>query len=442
MERATGAIAGARLDAALSEEAETGRLLADAQERFFDLRQLLDVTHSDEARITALALSENEEVLSAREEYAPLLQDFQTKNLERAQRLVDLLARERVNRLAALEAGQAQAGQGSAPPAADEEADPIALENQRFDLAEQLLAMAEGAMMESRDALDSGAALDWPVLGEASGRARDHLDAIRTLFFTLVEHVRELAQDQIDTSDSTQDAIALSSAEQARDKDSEAEDPNQEDLDERGPEARARAGVLALEQGGLEERAGVIADALLAQSEQLAATDEEGGTPPMPPSGPAPAAGGADSADRMRQAAEHVALAQLSMRKASEGLGDDEQPIDPAHAAQQVAIEELKAALELLSPPPPPEDPQGDDQEEQDQQQDQQEQEGEESEPEPEKGQDESPGASENAEAPEEEPMSDPSQLLQGVRDREAERRRERERDQEQRRSQPVGKDW
>ena len=43
-------------------------------------------------------------------------------------------------------------------------------------------------------------------------------------------------------------------------------------------------------------------------------------------------------------------------------------------------------------------------------------------------------------EAAEPEQDGDPSQLLQGVRDREAERRRERERDTS--RYQPVDKDW
>ena len=42
----------------------------------------------------------------------------------------------------------------------------------------------------------------------------------------------------------------------------------------------------------------------------------------------------------------------------------------------------------------------------------------------------------------EEQRLDDPSQLLQGVRDREAERRRERDREDQRRRSEPVDKDW
>ena len=120
--------------------------------------------------------------------------------------------------------------------------------------------------------------------------------------------------------------------------------------------------------------------------------------------------------------------------QAGETLADDQGPLAPAHAAQGVAIEELQAALALLSPPPQDRE-QGEEPEQEDQ-------EGGESEPEPQEGQDESASASENQQAQEEQPEGDPSQLLQGVRDREAERRRERERDQERRRSQPVDKDW
>lgn len=434
MERATASIAGEGFEAALREEAKTGRLLADAQEHFFDLRQLLDVTHTDEARIADLAGTEEVEIVAARDEYAPLLREFQAKNLERATRLVGLFTRERENRLNAIEAELAQSEAASAATPADPDADPRAIEKQRFDLADQLLAMAEGAMLETTDSLgaDARPVVDWSVVAENAGRARDHLDAIRSLFFTLVEHVQKLAQDQIDTSDSTQDAIALSSTEAAAE--APADDPadDSDEAAERGPQTRARARVLAEDQARLEARAGELADALVAQSEQLAATEEPGAAA-------APAETGDDAPERMRRAAEHLASAQLSMAEANRGLADDAQPLDPAYAAQQVALEELKSALELLSPPPPPQDQQqGDDP----QQQDPQQQEEGESEPEPQNAQDESAGASENQQAQEEEPTGDPSQLLQGVRDREAERRRERERDHERSRSQPVDKDW
>ena len=63
-------------------------------------------------------------------------------------------------------------------------------------------------------------------------------------------------------------------------------------------------------------------------------------------------------------------------------------------------------------------------------------------EPEQPEGGDEGQGSRENEAAEAEEGPEDPGQLLQGVRDREAERRRDREREAERRRSQPVNRDW
>ncbi len=442
MERATSSITGERFAAALRDEAETGRLLADAQERFFDLGQLLDVTHADEARIADLAGSEEEEIVAARDEFAPLLHEFQTKNLERATRLVELLARERENRIAELGSRFAQTAEEGGAPAAEPESDPRALEKDRFDLADQLLALAEGAMMQTSDALESepDEAPDWPSVSSASRRASEHLDAIRTLFFTLVEHLQKLTQDQIDTSDSTQDAIALAATEglsssEAYEDAGDAAGGSSQDESRRGSETRARARVLAQDQDELERRAGGLADAALEQSEAMAANAGEQGVSESE-------TGGETAPLRMRRAAEHIAAGQLVMREANEVLADEVGPLEPAHAAQQVAIEELMAALELLSPPPQEQEQEQEQEPGDNSEPQEEEQQGGQSEPESQQGQDGSAGASETEEMQEEMQEGDPSQLLQGVRDREAERRRERARDQESRRSQPVDKDW
>ncbi len=424
MERTTQEIAAERFVEALREQERVDQQLARAQELFFDLRQLLDVTYADEDRIAEVTGSEQPEVVAGREEVAPLLRELQERNLGRAGRLVDLLAREREARLRELEAQLAQADP-AASGTAEEAMDPLAMEEERFDRAEGLLALADGAMQQAREGLGATASdsPEWDAVAESSGRARDHLDAIRTLFFTIVEHLRKLAQDQVDTRDATQDAIALSATEASVDAEGEPV--------VRGPETRARAVALAAEQAALEARAGMLADALLEQSEKQAA---EGAAPA--PQMPGAAAGG-DEPDRLRRAAEHVAAAQLSMRTAQGGLAADDRPLEPAQAEQELAIEELAAAIELLSPPPPPQ------QGEQDQQQEPSPESGQgDEQPEPDPAQQEAGAENAEQEAREEESMGDPSQLLQGVRDREAERRRDRERAEQRRRSQPVDRDW
>jgi Ca-activated chloride channel family protein len=411
------AIGSGRNDVALRAESEAGQALAAAQEQFFDLRQLLDATYADQVRIATIASSEEPEFVEGRDEYRELLAQLQEKNTERALRLDKLLERERASRIAELEAQAAEAG----PPAADESPDPVTLEQERFEIATQRLALASGAMSETMDVFATPAddssgrpspngAIDWPKAGESSERAAEHLDAIRMLFFSIAEHVRKLALDQVDLADRTRDATVLAA----------------EDASERSEDTLRRTRALAEDQSKLEGRGGEIADALFVQAEELGEAAQEDQGP-----------GGVSERDRIRLAAEHVAQAQLAMKDAEEILVDANAALPPAQDAQGIALEELKEALALLSSPPPPQDQP--DSGDQDQNQDQ---DGAQGEPEfqPQEGE----GGAQNEPQPDEieDEMSDPSQLLQGVRDREAERRRERDREDQRRRRVPVEKDW
>ena len=327
---------------------------------------------------------------------------LQSKNLERAARLGTLLGRERENTLAAAAQAAAQAGAPGSNEGAEESA---ANEKARFDAADALLAAAEGEM-EAAGLGFAANALDWGGSGAHAATARDHLEQLRMLFLSLIEHLQALAREQVDLADETNQTAALSAP-------------------EADPQATAdRAAALGVEQGGLETRAGAIADVLLEQSE---ATAPEGADPQQ----------AEDAQARTRQAAEHVASAQLAMREAKAGLEAEAPSFGTVVPAQTVAIEELMKALELLAPPPPPEDPQGDDQNEQEES----DSEGGEEREQPEGG-DEGQGSRENGAAEAEAGPEDPGQLLQGVRDREAERRLDREREAERRRSQPVDRDW
>ena len=423
--------AGGLLDA-LGAESDAGKQLAEAQEAFFDLDQLLEVAHQDQSRLTNFVLEEDGPI--DRSELAPALRDLQTKNTARATRLVDLLARRRATRIAEVEAAVEQSGEAPSP---DPEApDPVAMEQQRFEVAGQLLALAEGAMRETSDGLLPSVPL-WGEAGGSSARARDHLDAIRTLFFTLVEHLRRLARDQVNLGDDTQEALALSVTE------SGTTEGEQADVDTaavgagtasqgstappepRGPDTTERLRALDGEQGSLEERAGTIADVLLEQAASAPAEAEAQGQP---------------DGDTLRRAAEHVASAQLSMRDTRSIFGDPVGALPPATELQKQAVTELAAALALLEPPPPPEDQQQDEDQDSEDQQDSGEDEKEDQESESQ--QDESETSGDNEEAAEQEAEADPSQLLQGVRDREAQRRRDQERERAERRSQPVDRDW
>lgn len=452
LDRAATAAGGADWPEALEAEGEAARELAEAQEAFFDFDQRLAAMLADQTRIaTGAALDSaardaGDAPALDRDDLAPLLATLQAKNVGRAGRLAEQLAERRDEALAQAEAARAQAaGTATAPNPGDaDEHDPVARERARFEMAEQRLALAEGAMRETLDGfgLDGAdpagaeavdpdvSAIDWPAVAAASERARSQLEALQSLFFTLVEHLRALARDQRDLNDETAEAIALAPTERV-----DAEDGAETegaDAAVRGPDTRARARALAASQAGHETRGGAIADALLAQAEAMPPAD----APPPPQGAPA----GPD-ADTMRRAAEHVASAQLAMRDATTVLEDEAQAVAGAAAPQGLALESLLAALELLSPPPPPqEDPEASDQQEPEQGAEPEQPEDDGSEAAPERGAGEAQPPEEAAEQPE--ASEDPGQLLQGVRDREAQRRRDRERERAQRRSRPVEKDW
>jgi hypothetical protein len=130
------------------------------------------------------------------------------------------------------------------------------------------------------------------------------------------------------------------------------------------------------------------------------------------------------ASERLRQAAEHVLLAQEEMEAAGGALGAPDLPV--ARQAQDLALEELREALEILEPP-------GEENSQQEQQQDQEQQQEQQGQGQDDQAQAE-PGRADPSLA------ADPAQLLQEVRDREAQRRRDRARGSSP--YETVEKDW
>jgi Ca-activated chloride channel family protein len=359
-----------------------GRLaLVEARERFLDLRGLIEAARSDEQQIEGLLASGADAPDAERREYLPALRAAQAANLRRAQRLGSKVAAQ-IDRL--------EAGLQAPDPANDTTDEEAATEAKRFAVAERLLSLAMEGMRETRDELastPSAATADgWKRAHAAAGRALAHLDSLRRLFFSIVEHVRDLARQQLDLADATQDALALSA------------DPD--------TDAAAEAQSLVPRQSQLAERSLEIANALAAQSDQAAATDEPSAE---------------DATRRLRVAGEHVLSAQDRMEAAAGDLGAQPPGFEAARSRQDEALVSLREALALLEPPraepPQPEGSEG--------------QGSDDAQPQASPDEAEQPGA-----AP-----TDPAQLLQAVRDREAQRRRDRERAPTSR-TESVEKDW
>jgi hypothetical protein len=356
---AAQALASGALEKALPDQRQGVVALTDARERFLDLRGLIEVTYTDERQIEGVLSAEGEAAQAARQEYLPALRELQTRNVARAERL----------------AGQLETAAQEPPAAPDEGApDPqaAAIRQQRFVLAGQLLTLALGRMDDVKRAL--GGSGDWPAALEAGRAAVERLEALRRLFFSIVEQLREIADEQLDVADATQEAAAL--------------------LDRAAEDARARLGPLAPRQQKLGERSGEIANALEEQSNQTGGVVEQ-------------EADGFETSRRLRVAGEHVLQAQSEMEGAAKDLAAEPPQLDGTHERQTAAIDELEQALALLVPPE--ERQKGGDSGQQQQ---------------PEQGGEQEQQQPSQAQAA---PAADPAQLLQAVRDREAQRLRDRE---------------
>ncbi len=378
-------LAAENLQGAQLGQLEGLRALAAAREVFLDIPGLIEAAYGDEVQIARVLASDlpdpgpaGSNAGHSREEYLPSLRETQAVNRARGERLARKIETRRQGLSSAT-------GPSGAPP------DPQAVEGEsrRLEAASEILERARSGMEEVGEHLSSEPVDEvWPEATRAAiGVVRD-LERLRRIFFSIVERVREVAHQELELSDATRDASARIAGEPGA--------------------AQFIAGSLGQAQSEVAARTLGIANELKEQSE-LAPTDEPGAE---------------EVSLRLRQAAEHAVLAEMEMTGAVEALELPEPDFASAQPRQHQAGVELAAVLELLEPP--------------------QENPGEESEsesepqPESESGSEEQESSPSPGETPE--PVADPGQLLQAVRDQEAERRGQRARAQG--RGDAVEKDW
>lgn len=407
--------------------------LAAARERFLDLQRLIELLYQDEQRIAGIVSPRPEEAagaqagpqapmdITARAEYAPMAAEIQRSNVERGARVDRSLKEEIAAAEAAVAAKQAEAAAqqqpGQDPAAAGQQQGPDpAAQKQRLDLAATYLLAARGALDAASGRLDELAGQAevapppleaWQPSQAAVAEAVGRIEDLRRLFFSVVDHLKELAQRQIDLGDRTEETAALASA-----------TPDRDYTDKAGP--------LAARQDTLSTTAAPLAEELRAQSQQPVPPEAQGQVPE-------------DLPQRLAQAAGHVDNARTSMDAAVQSLGINPPAFADTRASQNTALQELAAAIQLLQPPQ---------QDQQQQQQDQQEQEQKDQQGggEEEKKDDaqQQPGGQPqkgSQEKQEDKEKTDPAQLLQGIRDREAQRRADRDKAEKQG-YEPVEKDW
>ncbi len=345
MDHAHDALIGKKLEDATKAERDALVALAKAIEYFADLKQTVDLAYATQQQLVHLLGPEAEKLPPAdraRETYEGL-----ASNRSRVARIKDLISDEQAKL-----AGQEQqleekakqpVQQGSGAP---QPPDPKQIEaaKQQLEQAKQQMNAAEALRGDADKLLaqlETAIKTNKEPLAQAK-LAQAKLDELRKLFFSVIEHLKQLLQEQNDTKDQTSQA-------------------NTEDDFTRAPKLPG----LATREGEHGEMAKAIAEALAKQADA-----------------------GAKGQGEQQEQAKNFAAAANEVRQATTDMTDAKAGLDKAASAKQSvslegtvksegkAADHLEAALKLLQPPPKKNDQKQDQQKQdkQDQKKDQQQQ--------------------------------------------------------------------
>ena len=376
MADARSALSARQLAVALEHESQAVRDLHRAIERFAGVRDLIELAFADQMRVVQLLTPPDDPgqlaELSAAER-TRMVAEAVDGNRNRLERLAGLLQDERL-------AAEARARQN-----ANAQADPSQLEaiGARYSRAEELRTLAAGALQSLGEQLATLAhGADTANVLAPAETTLGHLEELRRLFFSLIEHLNALLSEQSETHDQT----ATLQFEVATDRLAP-----ELDLASRRQTRHAATGdslVRALAQQ---------ADAASA-SENSQAQQSSGNL--------------AEAANEMRAATGQMQSAGAVMADALQHAAAMSPDLEPALTGQLAAIEHIENAIALLRPP---EQQNPGEQQEQNQR---------------------------PAQPSQDQQLSQRQALrrLQSIRDREAQRQRQRERAASQ--PEPVEKDW
>jgi len=385
MDRARQALAQPQIKQALDHEQAALEALAHAIEQFSDLKQTIELAYAEHQELLRLLTPEAAKQLDAARR-GKQTRDALSHNLGRMPRLQELLAEE----VAQLEGQAAAAAKASDPPKDPKQAEAqkqqVEQQKQQLEQAKQQLARAEelrGQAAGALGALDKALSANkdpMPPARDADGK----LTELRKLFFSVIEHLKELIREQGETRDQTSAA-------------------NGEDHFARGPKLPG----LITRQDGHATMAKAVTDALAQQADEAGKQPAQPGQPQQGPDAKALAG----AADEVRQAQGDMGDVKATLVKARDAKNATES-LAPGEKSQAKAIEHLENALKLLQPPKKKND-QKDDKDQQQQQQQQQAKQ----DPKPQQG-----GA--------------------GQRARDEDARRQRDRRNRESQADPVEKDW
>ncbi|MCY4014106.1 MAG: hypothetical protein OXG82_15490 [Gammaproteobacteria bacterium] len=404
MRAAIAALEAGEAGVAVPDQERALRALGDAIEQFAGVRDLIELAYAGQQGVIGLLTPAEDSPVAtlSTTERANAIAEIADANTSRLSRLEGLLEEE-------AEAALAQRDDASETDASETDASQGDVEDaqkareaaaQRYALAEELRAKAQEGLSDLAGEVARLAEGAGDVENARAG-ARTTLDALaelRRLFFTIVEHLRELHAEQTETHDTTATLQFEGSA--------DAPEDLPGDLGYTAERQSTHAALADALAAALAEQADAAAAASAAETPPANAADAGGD----------PTARLAEAAGEVRQAGGRMQSAAAALADAVGRAANMTPELEPALDDQTAAIEHLENALRTLSPPNQDQSDEGaDGQQQQAQAQPQQ---------------------------SEEEEMSQRQALrrLQAIRDREAERQRRRQEDDAV--SQPVEKDW
>ena len=390
MRAAIAALEAGEAGAAVPDQERALRALGDAIEQFAGVRDLIELAYAGQQGAVGLLTPADDSPVAtlSTTERAAAIAEIADANTSRLTRLEGLLEEE------ADAAAQAPLGDASSSDAENAEQAREA-EARRYALAEELRARAQDGLSDlaAEVARLAAGAGDVESARSAAGTTLDALEELRRLFFTIVEHLRELHAEQTETHDTTATLQFEGSA------DAPADLPG--DLGYAAERQSAHAALADALAAALAEQADAAGSAAQAQAASGAESDD-------------PTARLAEAAGEVRKAGGRMQSAAAELADAVGRAANMTPELEPALGDQTAAIEHLENALRALSPPN--QDQSGEDSGGQQQQA--------------------QPQQSEDEEMSQRQAL----RRLQAIRDREAERQRRRQEDDAV--AQPVEKDW
>lgn len=314
MEQASSALTSEQLQPAT--KAQTNALIAlfKALERFGGIRDLIELAYGEQSQLVKILSPEAKAELAklSPAERATLVTDVLSHNQDRLARLKGLFADE----ISALKTQSAQQP-GQPQGASKEDAEKREAELKRYEIAEQKRQLAEAA----EALLAKLYAQKNANLLPAAEEGRKQIEELRRLFFSIVEHLKDLLRNQTETHDKTSSAQA------------------QKDEAER----QRKRGPLAETEDEHAKMGKALGEALAAQADQAGNAQE-------------PQAKQAQK--QLADAAEEVQKAHGAMAKAAQQLKEGDEsaqsmPVDfesPLEQQKQ-AMAHLEAAIRILEPP-------------------------------------------------------------------------------------------